>query len=119
MYYFQLIVSDEPEDKYLNRFVRDDVCSTPNKWWDLGVELLSSDQTKKLNVIEGENDNPTICFKEMIKVWRETQLDASWGSLIKALVHVNLNILADRIKSLLQTSEELDNQQLVRHMVYI
>jgi len=104
-------VCDAPDLKYVNRFIKDHVCSTAYKWWDLGIELLSSDLSHKLNVIKTNGgNNATVCFNEMIKLWLQSQPNACWKQLIEAFTCLKLNTLAATIEcSLLQTTDQGDN----------
>jgi len=95
----------------VNRFVRDCVCATTDKWWDLGIELLNSNVSHKLNVIKASiGNNTTGCFNEMIKLWLQSQPDACWKQLIEALNHLKLDTLAATVDcSLLQTTDQGNN----------
>ena len=67
------------------------------KWYDVGLELLDSDNGA-LDVINKNypNDNEKCCT-EMFKKWLQCRPDASWHQLAEALTSVNLNTAAQRI----------------------
>ena len=67
------------------------------KWYDIGLELLDSDNGV-LDVIKINypNDNEKCCI-EMFKKWQQCRPDASWHQLAEALTNVNLNTAAHRI----------------------
>ena len=99
---------DRPRTKYLNRHVREQVCSSPDTWYDLGVELLHPDIAGQLDVIKANEGGDTKkCFRAMIKLWFQTQSGASWKQLITALEQLDLNSLANTVKSLLLPKEDI------------
>ena len=59
------------------------------KWYDVGLELLDSDNGA-LDVINKNypNDNEKCCT-EMFKKWLQCRPDASWHQLAEALTSVN------------------------------
>ena len=67
------------------------------KWYDIGLELLDSDNGA-LDVIKKDypNDNENCCT-EMFKKWLQCRPAASWHQLVEALISVNLNTAAHRI----------------------
>ena len=85
-----------PTLKLLNSHVRDKVAP---KWDDLGVQLLSSEQSVKLNIIKKDHpaDN-TMCCRELFKYWLDVDTDASWNKLIAALEMIGENVLAENIR---------------------
>ena len=88
--------TDRPTLKLLNSHVRDKVAP---KWYDLGVELLSSEQSVKLNIIK--EDHPADTSKrctELFNYWLDVDTDASWNKLIAALEHIGEGVLAENIR---------------------
>ena len=79
------------------------------KWYEIGLELLDSDNGA-LDVINKnyQNDNEKCCT-EMFKKWLQYRPDASWHQLAEALTSVNLNTAAHRIT----TSGECDSRFFV------
>ena len=67
------------------------------KWYDIGLELLDSDNGA-LDVINKNypNDNEKCCT-EMFKKWLQCRPDASWRQLAEALTSINLNTAAQCI----------------------
>ena len=71
------------------------------KWKDIGIQLLNTQHHSALNNIEADHKgNTEECCKRMIAKWLETEQNASWSQLIKALnkKSVSLNALANKIK---------------------
>ena len=71
------------------------------KWKDIGIHLLKTKHQNALNVIEVNHiGDAEGCCKEMISKWMETDKNANWDQLIKALkaTSVSLNALANEIK---------------------
>ena len=68
-----------------------------NNWYDIGLELLDSDNGA-LDVIKANypNDNEKCCT-EIFKKWLQCRPDASWRQLAEALTSVNLNTAAHHI----------------------
>ena len=88
--------TDRPTLKLLNSHVRDKVAP---KWYDLGLQLLSSEQSVKLDIIR-ENHLADIrkCCIELFKYWLDVDTDASWNKLIAALEQIEQNALAENIR---------------------
>ena len=108
-----LLGNECPEDKYLNKYVRDKICaacaSNPEKWRDLGIVLTGQGNATKLDVIKANNGDVTQRCSEMLRLWRQTQPKANWDQLIRALKEVNLEALADEINKLLLPCVEQQN----------
>ena len=103
---FSYIADECPEDKYLNKFVREKVCAAcvnnPEIWRDLGIELMGQEGATKLDVIKVNNNrNVTQCCSAMLSLWCERQPKANWNQLIMALKEIKLYALADEINELL------------------
>ena len=100
-------VTDCPDDKYLNRHVRDEVCAAgSNKWRDLGIELMEGCVTALDKIAESNRSNLEVCCSKMFTEWRQRKPKASWKQLIEALKQVNLTQLADKLEGLLISSIE-------------
>ena len=69
-----------------------------NKWYDIGLELLDSDNGA-LDVIKGNypNDNEKCCT-EMFKKWLQRRPDDSWYQLTEALTNVDLITVTKNIE---------------------
>ena len=101
------IGSDRPTLKSLYDHV---VMKVADKWRDLGVQLLRSDQERLLNIIEVDHPlNATGCCKCLFEKWLETNADATWNVLIKALKSptVQLDYLASQLEKMLMTECEI------------
>jgi len=97
-------VDDRPDPKYINRHIRDTVCSEHGKWYDLGMELLDREVAVQLSAIKTKEGSDTReKFREMINLWLESKSDATWNQLIAALrqSHIALNHLATTAENLL------------------
>ena len=100
-------IADEcPEDRFLNKFVREAICAAGSDVWkDLGVELMGQKAVLALNKIEVDNTgNVARRCSAMFTLWRQRQPKANWRQLIKALEQINLNTLANTIEELLSPS---------------
>ena len=100
--FFVIFVGDQrPQLKFLNRYVRS---SVGKKWFDLGVELLDSNDIAELNKTEAEySSDLDKCCTKMFNLWLNKQPTASWNQLIEALRQpgIDLGTLASRIKQML------------------
>ena len=68
------------------------------KWYDIGVELLCSDDAVVLNVIRTNcPTDVTKCCTEMFNEWLQRVPDASWNQLAEALKKVGLNTAAKNV----------------------
>ena len=105
-------VDDRPEVKYLNRYVKQNICAAgPEVWLDLGIELLQQEDIAALKTIKCNISDCTVRCSEMFELWLERQPKASWRNLIEALKQIHQNQLAFKIEDLLsvrQTNEELE-----------
>ena len=124
-----ILLADEcPDDKYLNKYVREKVCgacaSSPDIWRDLGIELMGQQSVSKLDEIKANNGgNVTLCCSAMFSLWRQRQPKANWSQLIIALKEIKLETLADDIEKLLLSSveqqrhnEHVQNDQNMQHL---
>ena len=103
-----LPVNDCPDDKYLNKYVREKVCAAgTNKWQDLGIVLMGQDAVASLDVIRVDYPyNVKECCSRMFTEWRQRTPKASWKQLIEALKEVKLTQLASELEELLMPSAE-------------
>ena len=89
-----------PSLKYLNRHVMKPVGS---KWYNLGIDLLESDDVEELSKIRSQypTDINTCCI-EMFQLWLRKQPTASWNQLIDSLRQpsIDLNHLANEIEQM-------------------
>ena len=102
--------SDKPTVRLLNMHVRDKVAP---KWFELGMQLLSSKQSEKLNIIRQDHPADTnTCCTEMFRHWLDVDTEASWNKLIAALEQIGYNALAEIIRiNVLKGS-------FIEHLVY-
>ena len=99
-----LLVNERPDDKYLNTYVTDKVCTV---WRELGVQLLEQKDVHVLERIKIDNSNSVKhCCMEMFTEWRQRTPKASWKQLIGALKNINLNHLANELEGLLISPRE-------------
>ena len=107
--------NERPEDKYLNKFVRDKICAAcannPEKWRDVGIQLMGQENAAKLDVIKTDKSDVTQRCSAMLSLWRQRQPKANWDQLIRALQRVDLETLADEINKLLKPSRSVDKQK--------
>ena len=98
------MLDGRPQLKELKGFMNSEDVIT--KWYDIGLELLDSDN-RALDVIKKDypNDNENCCT-EMFKKWLQCRPDASWRQLAEALTSVNLNTAAHHITK----SDECDTR---------
>ena len=110
-----LPVSDRPDDKHLNRYVREKVCAAgTNKWRDLGIALMGQDAVPSLGVIRTNYPNDVEeCCSRMFTKWHQRTPKASWKQLIEALKEVKLIQLASELEELLIPSVELEGTTIV------
>ena len=116
-HYLDVLGNECPEDKYLNKFVRDKICAAcannPDLWRDLGIELMGQKSADKLDAMKVDYGNVTERCSAMFVLWRQTQPKANWNQLIRVLKDVKLVTLANEIdKMLLPCVEQqlTDNQ---------
>ena len=109
-----------PEDKYLNKFVRDKVCAAcldnPDKWRDLGIALMEQRSASKLDVIKINNKDVMQCCSAMFNLWRQRHPKANWNQLIRALKEVELDALAVEIETLLLPSVKQQEQEVMQQL---
>ena len=85
--------------KFLNRFVREQLCAeSENMWKDLGVELLDTKYHYALNAIKHNSTDVKDRCTAMFQLWLQRHPDASWRKLIQALKNLHLNTLAQQIE---------------------
>ena len=87
--------TDKPTIKALHIHVKDEVAL---EWYDLGVQLLSEEHRKRLDIIRGDNPQVGGCCTEMFKCWLDVDPEASWNKLIEALKMIGKIALAEKIK---------------------
>ena len=75
--------SDVPTLQHLNAYVRPLVADI---WYDLGIQLLNSEDVPTLNTIKANNpNNASGACTEMFSLWLQKNPSASWSSLISAI----------------------------------
>ena len=95
--------SDVPTLKYLNAYVRPLVADV---WYDLGIQLLDSEDVPTLNAIKVNNpNNASGACTEMFLLWLQKNPSASWSSLISTIrgPGVKKYDVAQNIEQMLQT----------------
>ena len=86
------------------------VNNVAEKWKELGVQLLRSDQENVLNIIVADHPNDVVsCCKCVLKKWLDTTTDATWNQLITALKSpsVQLDYLASQLEMTMITECKL------------
>ena len=105
MFYNRLFspVTDFPDDKYLNQYVREKVCAAgTTKWRDLGIALMGQKAATGLDVIKvNYPNNVEECCSRMFNKWRQKTTTGSWGKLLQALKEVKLMELVSELEKLL------------------
>ena len=96
-------VADCPNDKYLNKYVREKVCAAgTNKWRDLGIALMGQDAVPSLDVIRvNYPNNVEECCSRMFTQWRQQTPKGNWKQLIQALREIKLTQAASELEELL------------------
>ena len=90
--------SDRPEVTQLHSHVK---CEVSPNWYDLGVQLLNTEQARKLRTIEiNHPGNAEKCCVELFNYWLQVDTNASWDKLITALQQIDYGVLADRIRAM-------------------
>ena len=115
---------DRPNINFLNNYVRNHICSacTLNSelWKDLGIELLGKDGVNDLNIISVNKRGDVIqCCSSMFSLWLERQPEASWKQLIKALIKIQLNLLASKIKKSLKADQQQSSERRLLEGMYV
>ena len=109
---FLQTVNDQPELKYINRHVKENICAAGSEvWLELGIELLQKDDIAALKIIKNNVSDCSVRCSDMFKLWLQRQPSPSWRHLLTALKHIRQNNLASTIEKLLsveQVSEEID-----------
>lgn len=102
-------MNDRPEMKYINRYVKEEVCASgPEAWLELGTELLDKKDVAALYKIVSDVTECSIRCSKMFKLWLERQPEASWRRLIIAMKQIRMDKLASDVETLLlkeKTSE--------------
>ena len=90
---------------------------SPN-WYDLGLQLLNTEQAKKLKTIKTDHpgDSEKCCI-EMFEYWLQVDSNASWDKLLRALIQIDYVMLADRIRAM--TSEGVFNVIAYMYVYYV
>ena len=94
--------SDRPLKKDLYDYV---VGNVAKYWKELGVQLLRSDKTNELEIIETNYPHDVVrCCKCLLEKWLESSVDATWNQLIEALKSpsVQLNYFAKELEQRLK-----------------
>ena len=76
-----------------------------NNWKELGAQLLRSDQTHELDIIETDHpQNVVRCCQCALKKWLDSSVDATWNQLNEALRRpgVGLNYFARELEQRLK-----------------
>ena len=108
-----MILSYIGNDRPLLRDLYDHVVNdVGDKWKDLGVQLLRSDQEKMLDIIAADHPHDVVsCCKYVFKKWLETTTAdyATWNQLIKALrsPNIQLDYLANQLEQILNTESKV------------
>ena len=102
-----LPVTDYPDDKYLNKYVREKVCAAgTTKWRDLGIALMGQNAAPSLDMIRVDYPNHVEeCCSRMFNKWRQTTPTGSWEKLLQALKEVKLMDLVSELEKLLSIEQ--------------
>ena len=98
------IVTDRPEVRHLNRYVRDPLCAAgPNRWHDLGLILTGKSGKNKLDMIRiDQKHSISGCCDAMFALWLEIDPEPSWNNLIAALREISLEAIASDLTKILR-----------------
>ena len=68
-------------------------------WRDVGTQLLQEKYCYKLDVIQEDHPNDVEkCCDKMFKHWLSVDVEANWNKLIDALLFIQQNAIAARVK---------------------
>ena len=74
------------------------------KWHELGVQLLRSDQTNELDIIAANHPQDVVdCCKCVLKIWLESSVGATWNQLIEILKRIQLDYFASELEQRLKS----------------
>ena len=74
-------------------------CGVVKHWRDLGVQLLKPKYEHYLDEIEADHpNNNRKCCTTMFGKWLETTYDACWDQLHEALIEIDLETAAAKVK---------------------
>ena len=94
MYVLLFIGSSHPDIRDLNHQITPNI--PPEKWKDLGLELLSGNSVE-VNNIETDTQGTRQRVTKTFEKWLDRR-DATWNKLIAALENIHLTYLADHVK---------------------
>ena len=98
---FIYIDKEYPDLKQLVNVLKPTTSGVATRWYDIGIQLLDSD-VGVLDVIKQNNPQDTeACCRDMLKEWLRRQPNASWDQLVLALGNVDMNVVADQVKTVL------------------
>ena len=90
-----------PSMRDLNKHV---IPLVATKWYDLGLELLETQDERELEIIDTNYRNDVVtCCRKMFSKWLEKK--SSWDQLIQAVKNIKLNNVANDIEQLLLQGE--------------
>lgn len=96
LYTYVIYYTDCPEMKQLQHVMRIENIKITASWYELGLELLVSDND--LEVINVNNPlNVTACCCKMFDKWLKRTPDASWKQLVTALRNIKLYAAANAV----------------------
>ncbi|XP_065902347.1 uncharacterized protein [Dysidea avara] len=96
-----------PDLKQLVNVLKPTTSGVATRWYDIGIQLLDSD-VGVLDVIKQNNPQDTeACCRDMLKEWLRRQPNASWDQLVLALGNVDMNVVADQVKTVLHQDSAL------------
>ena len=110
------IGTDRPALRYLYRHVRPHICTD---WYYIGIELLDIEDESRLDIIKMQYpNNSNSCATEMLKLWLNKRVEASWNILIRVLrqPHIGLSVLASKIENMLVKEEDISFKGMVTIM---
>ena len=90
------MLDDRPQLKELKTIMNSEG-EIITKWYDIGLELLDSDNGALDVMRQNYPNNNESCCTEMFKKWLQCKPNASWHQLAEALTSVNLNTAAQHI----------------------
>ena len=84
-----------------------------DKWRELGIQLLRSDQTNELGIIAANHPQDVVSRCQcVLEKWLETNVDATWNQLIEALKRIQSVYLASELEQRLKPECKITNAEM-------
>ena len=101
-----MYIEDCPTIRQLVDVMRIEHIEIATKWYELGLELVDSNNA--LKVIEANHHSDVnICCRVMFEKWLEKTPNASWSQLVTALDNIKMKAAADSVRKLFKSGTHL------------